>query len=288
MTNSLPLSVVIPAYNSSVTIEECVRSAFEAGAVQVLVVDDGSDDDTGSLAAAAGAQVLTQQNAGAAAARRRGLDSVWPTSKAVVFLDADDWLVAPGVKSAIALLGNGSFSAVYGRTAGLHEDGTETILKSWSVPVSTTSLLERGYGPCPPASVVWSLEYLCRAMSNEEAGLWPRFAEDYELMIRGSLLAPIGAIDEVVSRYRMTGGKSATAAIRSVNDAERIREHYSAIAGIAIRLRGKRSRRALALIRNASGQPRGSRNRYIFLARAAINHPQTLFSFAVQSLAQKR
>jgi hypothetical protein len=177
---------------------------------------------------------------------------------------------------------------VYGRTLGLHADGSETLIKSWPVPVTTRTLLERGYGPCPPASVVWSANHLRRAMSDEIDALWPRYAEDYELLIRGSLLGPIGATAQVSSRYRMTGGKSATSAIRSVNDAERIREHYAAISGLPIRLRGNSSQRALALIRNASGEPRGSGRRYKFLLRAVMNHPWTVVTFAAQSIRQKR
>jgi glycosyltransferase involved in cell wall biosynthesis len=286
--SSFSLGVVVPAYNASATIEECVQSAFAAGAAQVVVVDDGSIDGTGKLAALAGARVIVQRNSGAAAARRLGLETVDGETDAVVFLDADDSLVAGGVESAIAMLNSGDFSAVYGRTVGLHADGRETLLKSWSVPVTTRTLLERGYGPCPPASVVWSADYLRRAMSDEIEALWPRYAEDYELMIRGTLLAPIGATAKVTSRYRMTGGKSATSAIRSVNDAERIREHYAAISGLPIRPRGRRSQQALALIRNASGEPRGSRGRYAFLVKAAIHHPPTVLSFAAQTFSQKR
>ena len=282
------LSVVVPAYNASATIVECVESAFAAGASQVVVVDDGSSDDTGALAALAGAEVIVQQNAGAAAARRLGLESVHSSSRAIVFLDSDDSLVAGGVGSAMVMLGSGIYAAVYGRTIGVHADGSETLLKGWSVAVTTRTLLERGYGPCPPASVVWDAIYLRRAISDEIDALWPRYAEDYELMIRGTLLAPIASIEEVSSRYRMTGGKSATSAIRSVGDAERIREHYASIADLPIILRGERSQQALALIRNASGERRGSRRRYTYLLKAALYHPGTVISFAAQSICQKR
>lgn len=282
------LSVVIPAYNSEATISECVESAFAADAAEVLVVDDGSTDATADMARESGATVLSQSNAGAAAARRNGLRRANTESTAIVFLDSDDSLIAAGVQSAVATIAEEGVVAVCGRTVGLHADGRETMLKTWSVPITTASLLERGYGPCPPASVVWSAPQLRRAMSEEVAAVWPRYAEDYELIIRGSLLGPIATSAEPTSRYRMTGGKSADAAIRSVRDAEAIREHYADIAGLPVAIRGQRSQEALALIRNASGERRGSLRRYIYLVRAAMTHPNTVVEFASQSLEQKR
>jgi hypothetical protein len=178
--------------------------------------------------------------------------------------------------------------AVCGRTIGIHADGSETMLKTWSIEISTFSLLERGYGPCPPASVVWSAAPLRRAMSDEIAAVWPRYAEDYELLIRGSLLGHIATSSEPTSRYRMTGGKSAQAAIRSVRDAETIRAHYAELAGLPVAIRSNRSQESLALIRNASGEPRGGVRRYLLLLRAAATHPGSLISFAAQSLGQRR
>ena len=282
------LSVIIPAYNSATTIRECVASAFEAGAAEVLVVDDGSTDATADIAREAGATVISQTNAGAASARRVGLSRADTESTAIVFLDADDSLIPAGIRSAVATIAEGGVVAVCGRTVGVHADESETVLKTWAVPITTASLLERGYGPCPPASVVWSAPKLRRAMSEEVAAVWPRYAEDYELLIRGSLLGSIATSSEPTSRYRMTGGKSAAASIRSVRDAEAIRKHYADIAGLPVVLRGRRAQEALALIRNASGERRGSLRRYMYLSRAAATHPSTVLKFATQSLNQKR
>lgn len=287
MSNS-KLSVIIPAFNASATIRECVRSALVAGAAEVLVVDDGSTDDTALVAREAGAIVVSQANSGAASARRNGLDRADTSSTAVVFLDSDDTLIEDGVQSALVLVNAGGVVAACGRTVGVHADGSETMLKMWSVQITTSSLLKRGYGPCPPASVVWSAPFVRRALSDEIAAVWPRYAEDYELMIRGSLLGPIAVTTQPTSKYRMTGGKSAQSAIRSVRDAERIRKHYADIAGITVPIRGQRSQEALALIRNASGVPRGARQRYMLILKAAIRHPPTVLAFAAQSLGQRR
>jgi glycosyltransferase involved in cell wall biosynthesis len=93
---NVPLvSVVIPAYNATATLDETLRSARSQThrALEIIVVDDGSTDGTLNLAqqhAAADVrvQVVTQKNAGVAAARNNG----WRRARSdlIAFLDADD------------------------------------------------------------------------------------------------------------------------------------------------------------------------------------------------------
>lgn len=83
------LSVIIPTLNEQANIARSVRSAWQAGAMEVIVVDSDSSDRTTQQAEQAGAQVLnsltgrgTQQNRGAQIARGDWL----------LFLHADTWL----------------------------------------------------------------------------------------------------------------------------------------------------------------------------------------------------
>jgi glycosyltransferase involved in cell wall biosynthesis len=91
---TLPISVVIPAYRCEETIERAVRSARTQvpAPAEVIVVDDASPDETGARAAAAGARVVAhRQNAGEGAARNSGLGAA--AKEWVAFLDGDDeWL----------------------------------------------------------------------------------------------------------------------------------------------------------------------------------------------------
>ena len=73
-------SVIVPAYNAELYIEDCVRSVRSQSLSdwELIVVDDGSADSTLELARAwaekdARVTVLHQENAGAVAARLRGL-----------------------------------------------------------------------------------------------------------------------------------------------------------------------------------------------------------------------
>jgi rSAM/selenodomain-associated transferase 2 len=83
------LSIVIPALNEAAHIERAVRSAWHAGADEVIVVDGGSSDATPTVAAALDCRLLhssrgraIQQNAGARVA----------TGEVLLFLHADNFL----------------------------------------------------------------------------------------------------------------------------------------------------------------------------------------------------
>ena len=87
---SLPVAVVIPAYNAQRFIEQALESVRAQGAppAEVIVVDDGSTDRTAALARATGAIVHSQLNQGPGAARNTAIRSTcqpW-----IAFLDADD------------------------------------------------------------------------------------------------------------------------------------------------------------------------------------------------------
>ncbi len=100
--SSAEFAVVIPAFNAEATLLASIESAHNAGASEVIVVDDGSTDSTAALCRAHDIRVLTQPNAGAYLARRRGATLV--TAPYIVFLDADDLLVAPGIHESLRIL----------------------------------------------------------------------------------------------------------------------------------------------------------------------------------------
>lgn len=92
-------SVVIPVLNEAASIRRAARSAWEAGAAEVIVADGGSSDNTVALAANENCRIVTaphgrarQQNAGAALA---GGD-------VLLFLHADGAL-APQVGAQLAV-----------------------------------------------------------------------------------------------------------------------------------------------------------------------------------------
>ena len=110
------VDVIVPVYNARAYVARAVRSALEAKAARVILVDDGSTDGSGDICDALAAQdarvtVLHQPNRGASAARNAGLDAA--TAEYVAFLDADDMLL-PGALAALTQ-GIGGAQAIQGR-----------------------------------------------------------------------------------------------------------------------------------------------------------------------------
>jgi glycosyltransferase involved in cell wall biosynthesis len=250
---SLDLTVVIPAYNASLTISGAISSAWNAGASQVIVVDDGSNDATSELATNLGAQVVHQANAGAAQARRNGLTHV--TSTFCILLDSDDELIAEGVKELVSsAIDAPEFGAVGGVTVGVGLDGFEAPFKLWIGKVTPARLIRTGYSPCPPGALVWRTDVLTQAAFGSLKPLWLRYADDYELFIRGSLLTSFLFRDTNILRYAMNGGKSAQLPINSMRASEAIRQHYAAQLGLKIRALSESQLLGRAMIRQAKAE----------------------------------
>jgi glycosyltransferase involved in cell wall biosynthesis len=83
-------SVVIPAFNESTYLPECLRSLAAqdfTGAVELIVVDNNSTDGTASVARAMGATVVTEPKPGVCSARQRGTEVA--CGEIIVSTDAD-------------------------------------------------------------------------------------------------------------------------------------------------------------------------------------------------------
>jgi glycosyltransferase involved in cell wall biosynthesis len=86
------VSVIIPSYNSALTIERAIKSVlFQTyKAIEVVVVDDGSSDNTVKYVTEhfPDVKIVCQENKGPAAARNSGIKN--STGDFLAFLDADD------------------------------------------------------------------------------------------------------------------------------------------------------------------------------------------------------
>jgi glycosyltransferase involved in cell wall biosynthesis len=102
------VSVVVPVRNGVDTIRRTVDSALaqECERPQVIAVDDGSTDATPHILGSYGdkIKVLRQRNRGPSAARNAGAAAASPDSQYFVFLDADDVLLPPMLKTLTAEL----------------------------------------------------------------------------------------------------------------------------------------------------------------------------------------
>ncbi|MSO30915.1 MAG: glycosyltransferase family 2 protein [Acidobacteria bacterium] len=119
------LSVVMPCFNESETIDEIIRRVLAVPVrIQLIVVDDGSSDGTRDILSRLEKElgftlVLQPHNQGKGAALRRGFDEV--RGDIVVIQDADLEYSPEEFPSLIELIAEGRADVVYGsRFLGRH------------------------------------------------------------------------------------------------------------------------------------------------------------------------
>lgn len=104
------VSIIIPMYNVAQYLQTCVTSVQEQhmneGTFEVLMIDDGSPDNSRAVADVlaqehAFIKVFSQENKGLGGARNTGIENA--KGKYLVFLDADDILIANTLTQLIAL-----------------------------------------------------------------------------------------------------------------------------------------------------------------------------------------
>ncbi|GEK21485.1 glycosyltransferase family 2 protein [Cellulomonas xylanilytica] len=220
------LSVIIPAYRAERTIARAVASAFASGADEVIVVDDGSDDSTGEAARDAGAVCVRQENGGASRARVNGSRRAKGTY--LVFLDSDDELVPAGVRRSVGVLaGDPALAVAAGTVIGTSDGVRRRRFPVRYRPVTTRTLLQRGFGPWPPAAQVVRADAFRASQEIDPAPLHPRFADDYEALIRLSMVGGVDVRDDPTCVYSMAGGKSVRNARAAFVAKEAVRAHYA-------------------------------------------------------------
>lgn len=96
-------SVIIPVFNAERWISSCVKSVLEQSyeSLECVCINDGSEDDSGKILDEIAKQdsrvrVIHKSNAGVSAARNDGIKSA--KGKYVIFVDADDFLVADALQ----------------------------------------------------------------------------------------------------------------------------------------------------------------------------------------------
>jgi glycosyltransferase involved in cell wall biosynthesis len=124
------VSVIIPAFNASDFIEECLRSAMRQtyAAIEIIVVDDGSTDNTSELVQALARQdarirLFYQENQGVGAARNLAIRQA--RGVYVAPLDADDLWYPDKIERQVKAIQHGgpTMGAVYCWDAKINAGG---------------------------------------------------------------------------------------------------------------------------------------------------------------------
>jgi glycosyltransferase involved in cell wall biosynthesis len=195
------VSVVIPAYNSALTLGRALssvrRQTLRPG--EILIVDDCSSDDTPRIVAAyadIGARLITlTKRGGASNARNVGVQAA--RGEFVAFLDADDeWLEAKLEKQMALIAADPDMAFVTCRAKLLGVNGYIVGSIHDGVPVATgpeawRALLAHNFIATP---CVLSRRDILLRLGGFDTSL--PIAEDQDMWIRLALAGGIGFIDE--------------------------------------------------------------------------------------------
>lgn len=187
------VSILTPAYDVARFIGATLDSVLAQTSAdwEMVVVDDGSQDGTAAVVATRRdprIRLIRQENAGVSAARSRAMEAA--RGRAILFLDADDWL-APDALARLSTTLQAAPEAVgaYGSFAFVAED---------SEPGDPP--LRRKIGPFPAGDILERLvvqnlfanggHLLLRREAVDRAGPFlshVRYGEDWEYWIRLAL-----------------------------------------------------------------------------------------------------
>jgi glycosyltransferase involved in cell wall biosynthesis len=256
------VSVILPVRNGEKYLREAVDSilAQTVRDFELVIVDDGSLRAVGGFADER-VRLIRQEPLGLVRALERGLAE--STAELVARMDADDVSLPRRLELQIAALGNDS-------RLGLVGCGIETIdteghsTGSWLLPADDSALRRRLLlrNPFAHGSVVFrraALEaaggYHTDRGANEDYDLWRRIAREWRL----------GAIEEVLYRYREhAGAVTKTDVAGRVELRERLRDELWSEPTLLRAVGGERdAREARALTREAL-----RRGRYTAAARS--------------------
>jgi GT2 family glycosyltransferase len=205
--NTLPVCVLIPAYNAAEFLERCLRSVWAQTPrlpAEVIVVDDGSSDETAAIAESLGAKVVRHKtNRGLPAARNSGLAATaldW-----VALLDADDeWL--PNHLAELWALKSDQFSFV--ATAALRCDPTSDHDRFQGIPRSRPAVMKSAQ------ALVQTSNWFCvsatmvrRDAALEVGGFRPILCEDLDLWVRLLEGGAAACTPKVTVRYHVHSGQ---------------------------------------------------------------------------------
>lgn len=107
--NNIFISVIIPVYNVSDYLRQCLESVINQSYpnLEIIIVNDGSIDDSLIICEEyqlkdSRIKLINQDNAGVSAARNKGVDIA--KGNFILFLDGDDWLELDTIAVALSYM----------------------------------------------------------------------------------------------------------------------------------------------------------------------------------------
>ncbi len=217
------VSVIMPAYNAWHHLERSVRSVWrqsiDRDRIELLVVDDGSTDGTLALAerlrAASPVAMRVLRHRGGinrGVAPTRHLAASEATGEFIALLDADDAFLRDRLAwSTDVLGGDPSLAAVCSLGRNVDADGKPVVGHNGTERAGEWRSLDSDLKPPFTFDQLWKVDPIAnssltiRRSALERVGGFPTLmghqAEDWLLVIKLSLLAPIPCIDHELIDY---------------------------------------------------------------------------------------
>jgi glycosyltransferase involved in cell wall biosynthesis len=204
------ITALINSYNYGQFVEEAIDSVlaqdYPNERVEILVVDDGSTDDTAERLKKYGTRIkyLQKANGGQASAFNFGFERA--KGEIIAFLDADDyWLPEKLSRVADAFDEYPAAGLVYHRRIEVNavtgkSAAGEFAKSSGYLPDSLKSMLD--YRVAPTSALSFSRKALAQMLPMPE---WIRLQADAYMALLAVFVAPVAAVDDVLSVYRLHG-----------------------------------------------------------------------------------
>jgi poly-beta-1,6 N-acetyl-D-glucosamine synthase len=224
-----PVSVLIPAYNEGMVIQDAIRSVLRLDypRLEILVIDDGSTDDTAAKAAAlegrhgkAVVRVISKSNAGKAAALNTGIALArYPF---VCCIDGDSTLAQGSLRATMRHFRDPRVAAVAGNVKVENRRNIWSRLQALEY-IEGLNMPRRAQGFVAAVNIVPGPVGLFRREALEDVGGYDTdtFAEDADLTLKliaagwkvgyedqsiAWTQAPERWLDLIQQRYRWTRG----------------------------------------------------------------------------------
>lgn len=218
--NKPKVSIIIPAYNASEYIKNCLDSCIKQDHdnVEIIVIDDGSTDNTRDIVKSYSdrrIKYLYKENGGSASARNLGIRN--SSGDYIIFLDSDDLILPNRITAHIKSLQNKDKIITYSdfRYIKNHNNNNEYKhkFKFYSGDV-LDKMLYKNFIPtnCAtyPRSFIDDI-----GIFNEEI----RNCEDTEFLIRALLAGyKVEYLDKVLAYYRLHEGSKSKEKVKNYSN----------------------------------------------------------------------
>ena len=229
----MSVSVIIPVYNTSAYLPQCLDSVLsqDVNGLEVICINDGSTDDSLEILKRYAAQdsrirIIDKANEGVGAARNDGIRAA--TSEYVAFMDSDDFYPEKTVLSRLYdAAQKHNVSVAGGHYTALHEDGTleDSPWQYKDFPLAVSGLTEYrdfqfDYGYCA---------YIFRtALLRENDIFFPRYARFQDPPFFVKAMAAAGqfyALPDATYCYRILPSSNKTSITKTLDMLEGLKDN---------------------------------------------------------------